>query len=72
MALKYIVIWGLVSIAAAVLAGVLAGVKNRDYSFWMSWSFVFPPMVLLLALMPKFEGRRPRRAPLDPDDRLEM
>lgn len=71
MALKLIVIWGLLAIASGVLAGVLAGVKNRDYSFWIGWSFVFPPMVLLLALMPKLPGPRPRRPSLDHEDRLE-
>ena len=71
MALKYIVIWGVLSIAAAILAGILAGVKNRNYSYWVAWSFICPPMVLFLVFLPRLEGRRPRSAPLDPDDRIE-
>ena len=67
-AVKIIVVWGIFAIAAAALAGILAGVKNRDYSFWMAWSFVFPPLVLVLALMPKFKGQRPRRTSLDEED----
>jgi hypothetical protein len=67
-AVKIIVVWGIFAIAAAALAGVLAGVKNRDYSFWMAWSFVFPPLVLVLALMPKLKGQRPRRTSLDEED----
>lgn len=67
-AVKIIVVWGIFAIAAAALAGVLAGVKNRDYSFWIAWSFVFPPLVLVLALMPKLKGQRPRRTTLDEED----
>ena len=64
-----IVIWGLVALASAVLAGVLAGVKNRDYSFWIAWCFVLPPLVLFLLLLPRYEGTRPRRASLDEHER---
>jgi hypothetical protein len=34
----------------------------------MAWSFVFPPLVLVLALMPKLKGQRPRRTSLDEED----
>lgn len=64
-----IVIWGAIAVGASVLAGVLAGVKNRDYSFWMAWCFVLPPLVLYLALLPRHPGSRPRRRP-DEEDRL--
>lgn len=67
---KIIVIWGFVAIAASALAGLLAWAKNRDYSFWMGWSFILPPMVLILLLMPRHVGPRPRRPSLDMDDRL--
>ena len=56
-----IVIWGLVAIASAALGGVLAGVKNRDHSFWIAWCFVFPPMLIFILLLPKHEGVRPRK-----------
>ncbi len=64
-----IVIWGLTALAAAVIAGVLAGVKNRDYSFWIAWSFLFPPLVFFLLLLPRYQGERPRRPPLDEQER---
>lgn len=60
-----VVIWGAVAFGAMALAGILAGVKNRDVSFWMAWSFFVPPMVLFLALLPKHQGPRPRRPGLD-------
>lgn len=62
---KAVVIWAAIAFGAMALAGVLAGVKNRDVSFWMAWSFFVPPMVLFLALLPKREGPRPRRPDLD-------
>ena len=68
-AIYWIVAWGAVAIAAAAIAGILAGYKNRDYSFWMAWSFIFPPMVLFLLLLPNYIGERPRRPKLDEDDR---
>jgi hypothetical protein len=67
-AVKIIVVWGFLAIASAALAGVLAGIKNRDYSSWMGWTFVFPPLLLVLALLPTYKGRRPRPATLDEED----
>jgi branched-subunit amino acid ABC-type transport system permease component len=66
-----IVVWGLTAIAAAVLAGILAGIKNRDYSFWIAWSFVIPPMVLVLLLLPKLKGARPKQRSYDEQDAAE-
>ncbi len=64
---QFIVIWGLVALASLAIGGLLAGLKKRDHSFWMAWSFLFPPMVLLLLLLP---GRdiRPIRRTLDEED----
>ena len=64
-----IVVWGAAMIAAAVLAGFLAGTKNRDYSFWMAWCFLLPPLVLWLLFLPKRQGARPRPPTLDQLDR---
>jgi hypothetical protein len=60
-----IVIWGGVAVASATVGGLLAGVKNRDYSSWIAWCFVLPPLVLLLLLLPRFQGARPRQPRLD-------
>lgn len=70
MAVQWIVIWGAVALVSAILSGLLAGWKNRDYSFWMAWGFLIPILPpLLLALMPRRQGERPRRPSLDEDDR---
>jgi len=65
----WIAIWGLVAIAAAVLGGVVAGVKNRDYSFWIAWCLILPPLLVLLAILPRRSGERPRRPSLDEQER---
>jgi hypothetical protein len=62
---KVIAIWGVVAVVSAVLAGIVAGLKRRDHSFWAAWSFLFPPMLLLLLVMPSNKGPRPRRPSVD-------
>jgi hypothetical protein len=62
---KVIAIWGVVAIACAIVAGIVAGMKRRDHSFWAAWSFLVPPMLLLLLLMPTNRGPRPRRPGID-------
>jgi hypothetical protein len=71
MTMQWIVAWGLVAVAASALAAVLAGFKNRDYSYWMAWCFVVPPLVLWLLMLPKNKGERPRQPRLDDIDRRE-
>jgi hypothetical protein len=62
---KIIAIWGGVAISAAFIAGIVAGIKRRDHSFWAAWSFLFPPMLLLLMVMPRNTSPRRRRPGLD-------
>jgi hypothetical protein len=62
---EIIAIWGVVAVACAIAAGILASVKRRDHSFWAAWTFLFPPMVLLLLFMPKNQGERRRRLSVD-------
>lgn len=69
--MQYIVIWGSAAVAAAALAAVFACMKNRDYSYWVAWCFVFPPLVIWLMLMPTLKGQRPRQPSLDDIDRRE-
>lgn len=68
MAVTTIVIWGLVSIAASLIAGIVAAMKNRDVSYWMGWSFILPPMLIALLLIPSLKEPRPRRRSDDDDD----
>ena len=62
-----IAIWGIVSIASAIIAG-----KRRNHSFWAAWSFLVPPMLLILLLMPSNKGPRQRRPGLDELEQREV
>lgn len=62
-------IWGITALTGAAIAGVLASIKNRDYSVWMGWGFLFPPIVIYYALLPRRAGPRPRQPTLDEIDR---
>ena len=66
--MKIIAIWGLTAISASLIAGVLAGIKHRDVSYWMGWCFVLPPMLIALALIPKLPQPRPARKSDEDDD----
>lgn len=65
---EFIIAWGAAAVGASLLAGLLAGAKNRDYSWWMAWCFVLPPLVFVLLVMPAYVGPRPRPPRLDADD----
>jgi hypothetical protein len=71
LAMQWIVAWGGIAISASILGGILAGIKNRDLSYWISWSFLVPPVVLWLLLLPAHKGPRPRQRSLDDIDRHE-
>jgi len=60
-----IVWWGLIALDGLAIAGVLAGIKNRDVSFWMGWCFLLPPLALFLFLLPRLAGPRPHTPFLD-------
>jgi membrane protein DedA with SNARE-associated domain len=60
-----IVVWGGVAVASGIVGGLLAGVKNRDYSSWIAWCFVLPPLIFVLLLLPRYQGLRPRQPRLD-------
>lgn len=66
--LRGIVIWGGIALASGIAGGLLAGVKNRDYSAWIAWCFILPPLVLVLLVVPKLQGPRPRQPRLDADE----
>ena len=67
-AVKWIVVWGLIALASAVLGGIIASYKRRDHSAWAAWCFVFPPLLIVVALLQANSGPRPRRPSLDQDD----
>jgi len=69
MAVKYIVIWGLTALLSSLVAGLVAALKNRNVSFWMGWSFILPPMLIALLVIPGLkEPRAIAPSPHDDDD----
>ncbi len=68
---EFIVIWGLVAIASAGIAALVAGLRNRDHSAWAAWCFVFPPLLLILIFLPRNRGPKRRRPTLDEEDAHE-
>ena len=67
-AVKWIVVWGLGSLVAAIAGGIIANYKNRDPSSWAAWCFVFPPLLIVVALLQTNPGPRPRRRSMDDED----
>ena len=68
-AVRWIVVWGAVATLAAFVAGFLAGAKNRNVSAWAAWSFLVPPALIVLLLLPRNQGARARATTFDDDDR---
>lgn len=69
---SYIAILGSVMLLTSIAAGILAGIKRRDWSYWMTIAFLFPPSIVLLILMPKNAGPRPRRASLEEQEERQL
>lgn len=67
--LTIVTVWGVSALLGAAIAGIMAHWKNRDYSVWMGWGFVFPPVLIYYALMPRLAGPRPRQPTLDELDK---
>jgi hypothetical protein len=62
-----ITVWGLTAIVCGVLGALLATSKRRSADAWAATSFLFPPSLLALALLPRatdemVADRRMRRA----------
>lgn len=71
-ALSGIVLVCIIMIAGGASGAFLAGAKNRDISFWTAWGFIFPPSVLVLVMLSRNKGPRPRRPSLDEEDRMHL
>ncbi len=68
--IKIIVLIGAAMLIGGIVGAIVAGIKNRDLSFWTAFGFLFPPAVLLLAVLPRIKGRRPRRTTLEEEDTM--
>ena len=61
---------GGIMIICGIIGAVLASIKNRDVSVWLAWTFLVPPSLLVLLLLPRIKGDRPRRPTLDEEDTM--
>ena len=69
--LMFIVFVATLMILSGILGGILAGFKNRDYSYWIAMTFLMPPALIVLAFLPTRKGPRPRRPTLAEEDARE-
>lgn len=69
---QFIAIYGSVALVAAVLGGLIAALKRRDISYWMTVCLVFPPALFVLLMMQSNKGPRPRRPSWDEEDAREQ
>ena len=70
-AIQVIVLCGIGSVLAALVGGILAYRKRRDHSAWAAWCFIFWPLLIVLFLLRRNPGVRPRQPSLDDDDRAQ-
>ena len=68
----FIAIYGSAMLLGGVIAGFVAYAKRRDVSYWMTMTFLFPPALLMLFLMSKNDGARPKRESLDAQEHREL
>lgn len=67
-----VVTWAAIAVVSGILAAFIATRKNRDYSSWAAWCFLFPPLLIALLLTPKNPGPPPRRPTLDELERNQF
>lgn len=68
---KFIAIYGGLALICAILGGIVAAVKRRDVSYWMTVCLLLPPSIVMLAMMPKNKGIKPRRPSWDDQEARE-
>jgi hypothetical protein len=57
------------ALVAGLLATLVARLKNRHSGYWMLFCFLFPPLILLLFILPKGKNiHDPNRDPFTDDD----
>ena len=67
-------VWLLAGLLAGTMGGIVAPRKRRHAGFWTTASFLFPPMVLVLLLLPVSRAPHPLRhrdLEWDPPDNLD-
>jgi Na+-driven multidrug efflux pump len=68
----FVALYGLFAILSAIVAGIIAAAKRRDYSYWVAVTFLLPFMLVVLLLLPANTGPRPRRPSMEEEDDREL
>jgi hypothetical protein len=68
----FVAVYGSIAILSAIVAGIIAAAKRRDYSFWVTVTFLLPLMLLVLLLLPENTGPRPRRPSMEEEDDRQL
>ena len=66
---KFIAIYGMVMFVTSIAGAIIASMKRRDWNYWMTMTFFFPPAIIILILKPKNTGALTKRRTLDDEDR---
>jgi hypothetical protein len=69
--MSYIAIWGIAAVVSGLAGALLAAIKNRNWSVWSAWCFLLPPALIVLLLLPRHKGPRPRQPTSDEIDEME-
>ena len=69
---QFVAIYGSIMLVGGILAGLVALWKRRDPSYWMTLAILFPPALILLFMMTKNTGPRPRRESLEAEEHREL
>ncbi|MBV1696198.1 MAG: hypothetical protein KGP27_17190 [Hyphomicrobiales bacterium] len=69
---KFIAIFGTLMFVAGLTSYVIARMKRLDASWWATWAFLFPPLVLVIFFVPRNEGPRPRRLTIDEEEERDL
>ena len=68
---KFIAIYGSLALICAVIGGITAAVKRRDVSYWMTVCLLLPPLLIVLAMMPRNRAPRARGESWDDQEARE-
>lgn len=63
-----VALWGLAMIICSGFALFLAGRRGRNAQNWAFWTFLFPPVLALLYVLPKRVAPIRVRAKIDAED----
>jgi hypothetical protein len=68
----FVAVYGSFALVSAIVAGVIAAHKRRDYSYWFTVTFFLPLMLVVLLSTPTNTGPRKRRETLEEEEDRQL